>query len=596
MKVRRGWTGSTILFVLAAVALWSSSLVVGSPNQQASSTEQQQTIDAIVQQRFQQTAQAQQLTGATQTIDAAFNLALTSTAAFQATLDAGFNRALTATAAPLLTEIAATQQSQDATATYAEQQSLYATAAFNTIATATGAAIEYVTATHMRILNATATASVSSLLSSIQSQGRFIFVSPTGRDRNGNITSTFFDMKPDGTSMQRLAVPGAGSLYISEPVLSPDGATIAFAWQTDDLTPSHYISAGPLGGFADKIGDCEGAWCHNPAWAPDFTHIVYAVSPSFHGQKPTGLYVVDVTNNAEQLLLSGQQIFATDPTWSPDGQIIAFTGAIKDSNSTHIYVISSNGSTPHYLIDAGNLYDESFPAWAPDGNHLAFAAYISDEQTQAICVVDVNASHISSNVRCPIKFGPDHSATKPVWSPDSQYIGYVCEKNAICVEDTQTSNLLQINTSLEAIYDLAWSTCFGVPCDAVYTDNTVITPTPLPLIQTSATRVLPQPTTVSPTLISPSVQSTDMREGHGETIISPTEVLLNDQSPSLDTLSMLREMPTATIVQSPIFTATVTTNHLNVRRGPGPEYDQVMEISTGTQITVIGRNADATWI
>lgn len=42
--------------------------------------------------------------------------------------------------------------------------------------------------------------------------------------------------------------------------------------------------------------------------------------------------------------------------------------------------------------------------------------------------------------------------------------------------------------------------------------------------------------------------------------------------------------------------ATVNTDKLNVRRGPGPEYDKVVELSNGQDIILIGRNTDSTWV
>ena len=70
----------------------------GSGLAQLDPTQQQQTIDAVVNGYFTQTAQAQQQIAVTQTIQAAFDQALTATAGFQATVDAQFGAALTATA------------------------------------------------------------------------------------------------------------------------------------------------------------------------------------------------------------------------------------------------------------------------------------------------------------------------------------------------------------------------------------------------------------------------------------------------------------------------------------------------------------------
>jgi len=97
-------TGVVMLSLLTSVGLLAS----GSQRVQLNPTEQQQTIDAVVQQRIQQTAQAQQQRiqqtaqaqqqiALTRTVEAAFSRALTATAGFEATVNAQINTALTAT-------------------------------------------------------------------------------------------------------------------------------------------------------------------------------------------------------------------------------------------------------------------------------------------------------------------------------------------------------------------------------------------------------------------------------------------------------------------------------------------------------------------
>lgn len=89
-----------ILIVLLSGILGAGSLAADVAQAQPNPTEQQATINAIVAQYFIQTAEAQQMVGATRTIEAAFNQALTATAEYQATFDAS---AWTATRTPLPT-------------------------------------------------------------------------------------------------------------------------------------------------------------------------------------------------------------------------------------------------------------------------------------------------------------------------------------------------------------------------------------------------------------------------------------------------------------------------------------------------------------
>jgi uncharacterized protein YraI len=54
--------------------------------------------------------------------------------------------------------------------------------------------------------------------------------------------------------------------------------------------------------------------------------------------------------------------------------------------------------------------------------------------------------------------------------------------------------------------------------------------------------------------------------------------------------------PTATPQIVIEISATVSANRLNIRRGPGPEYTQLLELSSGQSVVLIGRNQEGTWV
>ena len=56
------------------------------------------------------------------------------------------------------------------------------------------------------------------------------------------------------------------------------------------------------------------------------------------------------------------------PSWSPDGQRIAFQSS-RDGNY-EIYVMDADGSNPHRLTD--HPADDWKPSWSPDGRHIAY--------------------------------------------------------------------------------------------------------------------------------------------------------------------------------------------------------------------------------
>jgi Tol biopolymer transport system component len=69
---------------------------------------------------------------------------------------------------------------------------------------------------------------------------------------------------------------------------------------------------------------------------------------------------MDTTGHAEQRLTTDMGYM--DPTWSPDGQWIAYT-----YSPGHIYLMKRDGTEAHYLTD-GEL-----PSWSPDSRRIVFS-------------------------------------------------------------------------------------------------------------------------------------------------------------------------------------------------------------------------------
>ncbi len=99
-------TVSATVALVVLLLLGTASMALGTPDAQLDPTQQQQTIDAVIAQRFTETAAAEQSVGMTQTAQVATVAAPTLTAAFEQTVDAAFNQALTATAEAQITATA----------------------------------------------------------------------------------------------------------------------------------------------------------------------------------------------------------------------------------------------------------------------------------------------------------------------------------------------------------------------------------------------------------------------------------------------------------------------------------------------------------
>jgi len=152
-------------------------------------------------------------------------------------------------------------------------------------------------------------------------------------------------LNADGSNRVKLGNGGA-------PRWSPDGQKIAFVLNGIAVMSADGGGAMTLPGTAGGIGPC---------WSPDGGQLAFAV--------PTepNLYVIDADgSNKSQLPSMGGVI--TDPAFSPDGTMLAFTFTGTDLKY-RVWSMSVDGGNPVQL-STGNA--DEHPAWSPDGRKLAF--------------------------------------------------------------------------------------------------------------------------------------------------------------------------------------------------------------------------------
>jgi Tol biopolymer transport system component/imidazolonepropionase-like amidohydrolase len=116
-------------------------------------------------------------------------------------------------------------------------------------------------------------------------------------------------------------------------------------------------------------------------------------------------------NGGEAHRITPELLEARQPTWSPDGQSIAFQG--YDDGTWHIYVIGRDGGEPK-AITSGS-FDDREPAWSRDGSRIAFS---SDRYGGITSIWTVRSGGGE----------PRQVSTRegwmPFWSPDDQEIGF----------------------------------------------------------------------------------------------------------------------------------------------------------------------------
>ena len=107
-----------------------------------------------------------------------------------------------------------------------------------------------------------------------------------------------------------------------------------------------------------------------------------------------------------------------DPSWSPDGNRIAFTG-VRGGNSD-LYVMNHDGSDLQRVTTSPAV--DAYPSWSPDGTRVAF---VSDGDVALIdlgsgMVTNLTAGAATNDFREP-RFSPDGSRIA-TWSDGSIYV------------------------------------------------------------------------------------------------------------------------------------------------------------------------------
>ena len=104
-----------------------------------------------------------------------------------------------------------------------------------------------------------------------------------------------------------------------------------------------------------------------------------------------------------------------DPSWSPDGGRIAFTGTRDFDGHECVLVMAAYGSAPTRLACEGLVYNAE-AGWSPDGQHIAFVS--QRERGPQIWVMASDGSGQTRLTDIP-------SNNDPSWSPDGQHIAFV---------------------------------------------------------------------------------------------------------------------------------------------------------------------------
>ena len=151
------------------------------------------------------------------------------------------------------------------------------------------------------------------------------------------------------------------------------------------------------------------AYDFHPSWSPDGQKI------AFYSDRD-GDYDVYVMNadGSDVVKLTDNTVIDVVPSWSPDGQKIAFMS--NRDGDAEVYVMNADGSNVVRLTNNTLPVYDDFPSWSPDGNKIGFTS--TRDGNREIYVMDPDGSN---QTRLTDNAADD---SHPSWSPDGQKIAF----------------------------------------------------------------------------------------------------------------------------------------------------------------------------
>jgi dipeptidyl aminopeptidase/acylaminoacyl peptidase len=239
---------------------------------------------------------------------------------------------------------------------------------------------------------------------------------------------------------------------VSDPRLSPDGRTVAYAVWTIDEEANEYRgnvwlasvdgSEPPRRFTTGERRDGE------PRWSPDGARMAFVSSRA--EKEPGQLYVISLKGGeAEKLTKLKEDV--RQIAWSPDGTQLVFASRVRDEayeeederkrpprrvtrlwyklddegwiadRRTQLFVVPADGSAePRQLTDGE--HENGDPRWSPDGSRIVFAS----ARTESWDVDLVQDLYLASpeGGEPELLTHEDGICSKPSWSPDGTRIAY----------------------------------------------------------------------------------------------------------------------------------------------------------------------------
>ena len=237
------------------------------------------------------------------------------------------------------------------------------------------------------------------------------------------LSSGFYTVDPGAGGREHI-LAGEGT-RTDDPAYSPDGRLIAYSRNRD-------LWVANADGTAPRRVTTGGNNDQGAAFSPDGASLV------FYRVASTDLFVVGLDGTGLRNLTNDQDAFESEPAWSPDGTTIAY-GRGTSAGEGAVYTIRADGTNraiitpeqePPPTCSPDHRSGSREPSWSPDGARIAFTGVsLCDPSGTRKYGTDIWVMRPDGTGKVNITDNDGVSEHEPHWSPDGTKIAFLSDRD-----------------------------------------------------------------------------------------------------------------------------------------------------------------------